>query len=310
MTTQCQNKPATLDTPNKIKALYNKYSIAVWAYICFTIIGIVVWIIRDIRYFFLFNGIGSSELITRIIVIRYPQHRQLMRRIIQIFIGSLLLFMLGLGFGVDFQFEHIFFDLQAGIVTGALIHGIIARLVIPFVFGNACCSRACWDGMFFEAMNSKTRCKTPTKRNPWIAWGYMALLILMTIFVARYFTNPSGDEHELLRKKWIIAQNIFIVTLGFILTFVWGSRAYCRMLCPYMTISSLLYRFSFFKITPIKSADCTQCGACSNACPMLIDVKESVRKKEKIQDPQCILCERCVSACKRNVLRISHKKAE
>lgn len=294
----------------KIKHIYNKFNIAIWAYISFTLIGIIVWQIRDIRYLFLFNGIGTSELITRVIVTLHPEKRQLMRRIIQIFVGSLLLFMLGLGFGVDFQFEHIFFDLQAGVVTGALIHAIIARLLIPFVFGNACCSRACWDGMFFEMMNRKDLCKKPVKRKNWLAWGYIILLIAMTVFVTRYFTNPSGDENELLRKKWIICQNVFIVGIGFILNILCGSRAYCRLLCPYMTISSLLYRFSLLKITPVKSSECTQCGACSKACPMLIDVKESVLKVEKVQNPQCILCERCVSACKKGVLKVSNKKAE
>lgn len=294
----------------KIKHIYNKFNIAIWAYISFTLIGIIVWQIRDIRYLFLFNGIGTSELITRVIVTLHPEKRQLMRRIIQIFVGSLLLFMLGLGFGVDFQFEHIFFDLQAGVVTGALIHAIIARLVIPFVFGNACCSRACWDGMFFEMMNRKDLCKKPVKRKNWLAWGYIILLIAMTIFVTRYFTNPSGDENELLRKKWIICQNVFIVGIGFILNILCGSRAYCRLLCPYMTISSLLYRFSLLKITPVNSEKCTQCGACNKACPMLIDVKESVKKVEKVQNPQCILCERCVSACKNGVLKVSHKKAQ
>lgn len=294
----------------KIKHIYNKFNIAIWAYISFTLIGIIVWQIRDIRYLFLFNGIGTSELITRVIVTLHPEKRQLMRRIIQIFVGSLLLFMLGLGFGVDFQFEHIFFDLQAGVVTGALIHAIIARLVIPFVFGNACCSRACWDGMFFEAMNRKDLCKKPVKRKNWLAWGYIILLIAMTVFVTRYFTNPSGDENELLRKKWIICQNVFIVGIGFILNILCGSRAYCRLLCPYMTISSLLYRFSLLKITPVNSEKCTQCGACNKACPMLIDVKESVKKVEKVQNPQCILCERCVSACKNGVLKVSHKKAQ
>lgn len=295
---------------DKLKRFYHKHNIAIWAYVSFTLIGIIVWIIRDIRYFFLFNGIGSTEFITRVIVTNHPEKRQLMRRIIQIFVGSLLLFMLGLGFGVDFQFEHIFFDLQAGVVTGALIHAIIARIVIPFVFGNACCSRACWDGMFFELINDKRKYKKEVKRNNWIAWGYILLLIAMTIFVAHYFTNPSGDENEALRKKWIICQNIFIVGLGFILNFLCGSRAYCRLLCPYMTISSLLYKFSLLKITPVKSSECTQCGACTKACPMLIDVKESVQKVEKVQNAQCILCERCVSACKKGVLKVSNKKAE
>lgn len=292
-----------------IRTLYKKYNIAIWAYLCFTLIGVIVWIIRDVRYFFLFNGIATTELIARIIVICQPKSRQPIRRLVQIIIGVQLLLILGVGFGVNFQFEQIFFDIQAGIVTGALIQLIIARLIIPIFFGNAFCSRACWDGMIFEAINTK-RCKKATIRKEWLAWSYLALIIVLTILVAHIFTNPAGDENEPLRRNWIIGSNLFIISIGYILTLACGSRAYCRLLCPFMTISSLLYRFSIFKITPVKSAACTQCGACNKACPMLIDVKESVQKNQQIQNRQCILCERCVSACPNNVLKTSKKRLQ
>jgi len=162
--------------------------------------------------------------------------------------------------------------------------------------------------MIFEATNNKQHCKNPVKRKEWLAWTYMALIIAMTIIVAHLFTNPAGDENEALRKNWIIAGNIFIIATGYTLTLFCGSRAYCRLLCPFMTISSLLYRFSMFKITPVNSDNCTKCGACNNACPMLIDIRDAVSKNEKIKNRQCILCERCVSACQNNVLKISHRK--
>lgn len=290
--------------------ILRKYNIPICTYLIFTFIGCIIWAIRDIRYFALFNGIGTAELITRILVINKPERRQMMRRLVQLFVGGMLLIMLGFIFGVNFQFEQIFFDMQAGVVTGALIQLIIARLVIPFFFGNAFCSRACWDGAFFEATNSKNRCKKPIERKEWLAWAYLALLIAMAYLVAQNFTNPAGDENELLRKKWIVGQNIFIITIGYLLTFICGSRAYCRMLCPFMTISSTLYKFSLLKITPVNSSQCTQCGACTKVCPMLIDVKKSVEKVEKVKNRQCILCERCVSVCPNNVLKVSGRKAE
>ena len=285
-----------------------KYSVPIATYAIFTLIGLIVWKIRDVRYFALFNGIGTTELVTRILVINNPRLRQPMRRLVQALVGGMLLIMLGFVFCVNFQFEQIFFDFQAGVVTGALIQLIIARLIIPFVFGNAFCSRACWDGAIFEITNRKN--DRNFKRKPWLAWAYLILLVAVAFAVAHYFTNPAGDENELLRKKWIVGQNLFIVGGGYLLTMLCGSRAYCRLLCPFMTISSLLYRFSIFKITPVKSDNCTQCGACSKACPMLIDVKESVQNVEKVKNAQCILCERCVSACKQNVLKVSAKKAE
>ena len=303
------NPTAPTNSGEPAASWLKKYSVPIATYAIFTIIGLIVWAIRDIRYFALFNGIGTTELVTRILVINKPKRRQLMRRLVQIIVGAILLIMLGFVFGVNFQFEQIFFDFQAGVVTGALIQLIIARLIIPFVFGNAFCSRACWDGALFEMTAPKKRSQNVVKRKWWLAWGYLLLLVAVAVVVANYFTNPAGDENELLRKKWIVGQNLFIVGGGYLLTLACGSRAYCRLLCPFMTISSLLYRFSIFKITPVKSGNCTQCGACSKACPMLIDVKESVKNVEKVQNAQCILCELCVSACPHNVLKVSAKKA-
>lgn len=287
-----------------------KYKLPLIVYSVFTIIGFCIWYIRDIRYFALFNGIGTTELISSAIIINHPQFRQPIRRAIQIFIALLLLGMLGFIFGVNFQFEQIFFDIQAGVVTGALIQFIIARIIVPIFYGNAFCSHACWDGAFFEVINPKKLSRKKVERKEWLAWLYLIILIVMSIIVAQNFTNPAGDDNETLRKKWIVGQNIFILLVGFILTIFCGSRAYCRMLCPFMTISSLFYKRTILKITPIASNKCTQCGACNNICPMLIDIKESVKNCEKIATRQCILCEQCVSVCKQNVLMVTNKAAK
>lgn len=298
----------------RVQRYYQKYRVPIWTLIIFLCIGIIVCAIRDWRYLCLFGGIGITEFIARSIVIRWPKTRQVVRRTIQALIGGMLLIMLGLIYGVNFQFEQIFFDMQAGIVTGALIQLIIARLIIPFVFGNAFCSRACWDGAIFEIINPRKACKKPMQRKEWLAWLYMFLLIALTVLVSWQFTNPAdptyNNENILLRKNWIVAQNLFIITIGFALSFVGGSRFYCRMLCPFMTISSLLYRLSWFKITPVEADRCTQCGKCNQVCPMLSDVRGAVKQRTKVQNAQCILCERCVSACPNNVLAVSHQKAK
>ena len=292
---------------NNISQMFEKYKVPIIALSIFLLIGIVVWIIRDIRYFYLFAGIGFLEFSTRIVVIHHPKTKQLFRLLLQGGLSVMFLFWLSLFIGVNFQFPEIFFDMSAGIVTGALIQMIVARLVLPFFLGNAFCSRACWTGFFFEMTNSKKRTKKPMKRSELLAWSYLTLLIVLPIGIA-YFHNPAKDEN--LRRMWIIGENLFIITIGFILTFVTGSRSYCRLLCPFITISGLFSRFSLFKITPVKSDSCTSCNACTNVCPMLIDVRDKVAKQEKISDKLCIVCERCVSACPEDVLKLTNKKAE
>ena len=294
---------------SKFRHLLNIYKIPIAAFLIFIIIGIVMWVIRDIRYFYLFLAIGSAEFSSRIFVIHFPKTKQFFRLLVQGGLSVLFIAWLSLAIGVNFQFPEILFDLSAGVVTGALIQMVVARIILPFFFGNAFCSRACWSGFFFELTNSKKNIsKLPKKRSELLAWSYLILLIIIPIIIAVFINNPAKDEE--LRKIWIISENLFIISVGFILTFITGSRSYCRLLCPFITISGLFSKYSLFKITPIDSDSCTSCNLCTNACPMLIDVRKSVAKKEKISDKLCIVCERCVSSCPENVLKLTNKKAK
>lgn len=291
-----------------IKDTFDKYIIPITALLIFTLVGVVMWIIRDVHYFYLFLGIGVAELISRIVIIHYPGSRQFFRLSIQFLLGSMFIFWLSLFIGANFQFPQIFFDASAGIVTGALIQMLVARVVLPFFLGNAFCSRACWTGFFFEMTNSKNySSKPPKKRSELLAWSYLTLLVIVPISIA-VFHNPAKNDE--LRTYWIIGENLFIVSIGFALTFYSGSRSYCRLLCPFITISGLFSKFSLFKITPVQSDSCTACNACTEACPMLIDVRQHVHEKKKISDKLCIVCERCVSSCPVNVLKLTNKKSK
>jgi polyferredoxin len=290
------------------KTLLNKYSIPLAALVIFTLVGLIVMWYRDIRYFYLFAGMGLMEFSSRVIVIHYPKTKQFFRLSVQFIIGGFLLFWLSIFIGVNFQFPEVFFDLSSGVVTGALIQTLVARVALPFIFGNAFCSRACWTGFFFEMTNSKKNIsKPPKQRIEWLAWSYLVALIVVPFAIAG-FHNPAEDEG--LRRMWIVGENLFIVSVGFALTFISGSRSYCRMLCPFITISGLFSKYALFKITPVEGDSCTSCNKCTTACPMLIDVKELVAEKKKGSHKLCIVCERCVDSCPEDVLKYTYKKAK
>ncbi len=285
--------------------MLNKYLVPFLSLTTFLFVGLCVWAFRDIRYFFLFMGIGMTEFIVRSLVIKYPSKRQMLRLIVQASIGGFLLFYLSLVIGVNFQYSEIIFDTAEGVVTGALIQAIIARVALPFLLGNAFCSRVCWTGLFFELTNTKS-CKTPVKRNNYVSWAYLVLVSIVAVLVVLYYANPAADER--LRKAFIIGENIYVISAGFFLTFFLGSRAYCRLLCPFLTISGIFSPFSYFKVTPVEDAKCTSCNQCTKACPMLIDVKQYVKEEKPINHRQCILCERCISSCKHNAIKVDHYK--
>lgn len=286
----------------KAKSIISKQCVPLTMFVLFFIIGIIIGYFRGINYFYLFTVLGFFEFNTRIFMDWYPKARQTIRLIIQFIIGGSLFFWLGLYFGVNFQFAQIFFDFYNVAITGAVIQVVVSRLILPFFFGNGFCSRACWTGLCFELTNKKNRSKFVMKRNNVLAFGYMFLLIIISVYVF-FIWEPIQDDN--FRRSWIIIENIIIVSMGFVLTFFVGSRAYCRLLCPFLTISSFIAPYSLFKIKPVNNNSCIACKKCDKACPMLINVSDYVLSNKKIDNKLCIVCERCVSACDLNVLKLT-----
>ncbi|MCU4154359.1 4Fe-4S binding protein [Carboxylicivirga sp. A043] len=283
----------------------SKLKVPFISFTSFTFIGLIVWWFRDIRYFALFSGIGMTEFLVRTFLVKFPQYRQKVRLIVQAVVGGFLLFYLSLTIGVNFQFPQIIFDTTEGIVTGALIQTVVARLFLPFVLGNAFCSRACWTGLFFELTNTKSS-KKVYQRNNYLAWGYLIAISVAAVIVVNKLVNPATDEA--VRKAFIIGENLYIITIGFVLTFFVGSRAYCRLLCPFLTISGLFSPWSYFKVRTTQHDECTSCMKCNKICPMYVDIHSYVKENKAINHRQCILCERCVSACSNNVIKVDSNR--
>jgi ferredoxin-type protein NapH len=288
----------------KIESSKNNFLLPILITIIFSIFGVCVFAYKQkIQYFFLFFGMGAIVALCESITIFFPKHKQAFRRTTQGLIGGGLLFGISLNFGVNFQFSEIIFDTFALIITGALIQFIIARLIMPFIVGNAFCSWVCWDGAIFELTQKLLpKSKTIKNRSGSAAIGYLIFIITLAVIVSQFW-NPALDENK--RIWWIIGENIFLLTTGFVLSYFLGRRAYCRMFCPFITLSGLFSRFSIFKITPVNSSNCIECGKCNKACPMLIDVSGFVKNAKRINNRSCILCEQCVSSCNNECIKLA-----
>ena len=70
-------------------------------------------------------------------------------------------------------------------------------------------------------------------------------------------------------------------------------NAFCRYLCPYGALLSLVGWFSPTAVTRMTS-HCVRCGVCTQVCPSYIPVMS----KERVNHPECIGCWRCVSHCR------------
>jgi ferredoxin-type protein NapH len=288
----------------KIESRVKTFLLPIIVTIIFFIFGVCVFAFKQkIQYFFLFFGMGLGYALCECVVIFFPKYRQAFRRITQGLIGGSLLFGISISLRVNFQFSELVFDAFAIIVTGALIQFIIARLIMPFIVGNAFCSWVCWDGAIFELTQKLLpKSKSIKDRSGFMAIGYLIFIVLLATVVSQW-RNPALDKNQ--RIWWIIGENIFLLTTGFTLSYFWGRRAYCRIFCPFITLSGVVSRFSIFKITPVNSGNCTGCGKCNKACPMLIDVSSYVKDMKRINNRSCILCEQCVSSCNNECIKLT-----
>lgn len=86
------------------------------------------------------------------------------------------------------------------------------------------------------------------------------------------------------------------IMVGVLILSAYIPRVWCRYFCPHAAIMALMNKFSFLGLRrdPVK---CTKgsCRRCVEVCPM--DIRILDLPWEKINDPECIYCMKCVDAC-------------
>jgi len=140
-----------------------------------------------------------------------------------------------------------------------------------------------------------------------------------SVFDTIYRVNPLGAASAMepvftFLKKTVLSfeqsfyeQNVFIGALFFVvlgLNFI-EKRFWCKYLCPLGAFLGLLSRFSLLRRSV--NEDCTECGACNQAC----QGNAAPHQKEKWKDTECLYCWNCDDVCPQNAVSFgfSNKKA-
>jgi len=108
-----------------------------------------------------------------------------------------------------------------------------------------------------------------------------------TIPILAFYPGKFGPN-----PFFIVALIIFILFI--ILIFI-VERGWCRYFCPVGAILAPFNKVSFLYVK-VNKKECIHCNACSNICPMGINVPEMNR------DPECILCGKCISVCPKHII--------
>ncbi len=202
--------------------------------------------------------------------------------------------------------------LQEGVFNaGALL--LSFTFVLTLLFGRAFCGWGCHFGAlqeFSRAILMKLGIKLPTVDAPWVK--VIPVVVLVCFFAWPTITAWSGGlprfsvdlSHTSIWRVlpgWAVGTAVFIVN-GFLLVLFFGSRGFCRLLCPWGALFKPFNLFSRHSVQLV--GECTGCGTCTRNCEMGIDVRNYIATEGRVTAADCIKCQTCVSGCPHGVLAI------
>ncbi len=199
----------------------------------------------------------------------------------------------------------VFYLAQTGLISpGVLLTG--AGLVAVLVLGNAFCGWACHFGAAQDFAVWLMRRLRIEPLNLEVSARLRALLLVKLLVVntalawlaagslPRLFVNMGAPEPCYAIGTWLtVVLDVFV--LAFLTTWVFGRRAFCRLLCPVILImrAGNITARRRMRLT----RDCIDCGACDRACPMGNRVSASLQETGAVAALDCVRCGRCRDAC-------------
>ena len=186
-----------------------------------------------------------------------------------------------------------------GVANLFILGGVLGTALL---LRRAFCSHACpigtlseWTGRIAVRLGIRRR-RVPERLD-----RALAGLQLPVLAVILYFTWRTGELifrgfdpcYALISRHGEEITTWAYLTGGAILLgSVFVSLPFCRWLCPLAAVFHPFSRVGLFRVRRA-AATCTDCGACSRACPMEIPVA----RRDVVSDAHCTACLECVAAC-------------
>lgn len=270
----------------------------------FWLTAVLIWkTTGKIFYLFNFGYLGSALGLGLGVNSALPHRKKLWgRRLAQFLVGAYMLVFLGFIQRENMQLEGFFFYLLAGIFAGSVIHYLVAKVIGPLFFNRGWCGWACWTAMILDLLPYR---RSSAGRLP-AAYGrlrYLHFALSLGLVLWLWFgLNVRPEVQSFTELYWLIGGNLLYYALGIGLAFgLRDNRAFCKYVCPIPVLQKITARFALLKVAS-NAEKCTQCGACTRACPMDIRVADYARVGSRVLSTECILCMECIDACPQGAL--------
>ena len=133
-------------------------------------------------------------------------------------------------------------------------------------------------------------------------WGSIVFNIVMNIHLLT-FSIYGGDGGSISNLWGFVSGIITLIPLLMFFGYLWGSRFFCRNVCPIGGLLRIYSKFGFLKIK-IDQDKCTDCSACTRNCQMNVNIDRYVKAgSASIKDGDCILCGDCIDSCPKKALK-------
>lgn len=262
---------------------------------------------------FFFIIIASIFIVFMVLYALLPLKVKTILRIINIFLLSLLLFVMASILGrQNLQIEGFFFYILAGVFGGVIVHFIMGKIVGPIFMGRTWCSWGCWSLMIFDLLpykKSRGWKKGSLKRIKYFHFIASLVLVVVLVYGVQYFIHDPDqlpDQPGTYRALyWFLIGNALYYFAGIILAVILkDNRAFCKYLCP---VSLFLKLFNVVSLLRIKGdkEKCKQCNICVDNCLFNIKIPEYIKENTRVKCSECVMCMKCISVCPEGALKAS-----
>lgn len=237
-----------------------------------------------------------------------PRARKQGARRVVLFTGGLTIMAFSLLGAANLDMEGFFTLVLAGTMGAAIGHNLVTVIVGPTIFGRLLCGWGCWRSMILELLPIAS--STGRRRGGWTLLAFVGLAA--TVGVAALFVFVLGHRaggapralHASSLESIVIGFGVYYaVSIGLAFALK-DRRAFCKYLCPNSAILRVSSRFSLLKMSANREL-CNACGACSQVCPMDIDVAQFAALGRHVASGDCILCQHCAHACPTGALSLT-----